>query len=80
MEALGLSELEIRKSVRGDLRRAAVVRVLDSRASRSQKRIAQKLNMKSAANLSQQVRRFSKPPEKHLPAPIRTWMKSITIC
>ncbi len=80
MDALGLSDLEIRKSLRGDLRRVALAKVLDSRTTVSQKWIAQKLNMKSAANVSQQVRRFSELPEKHLPAAIRTWMKNVKIC
>ncbi len=80
MDALGLSDSDIRRPVRGDLRRVAVAKVLDSRTTVSQKWIAQRLNMKSAANVSQQVPRFSMLPEKHLPAPIRTWIKSVKIC
>ncbi len=62
MEALGLSERDIRRPV-------AVANVLDSRTTVSQKWIAQRLNMKSAANVSQQVRRFLELPGNHLPAP-----------
>ncbi len=72
MEALGLSDSDIRKSMRGDLRRMAVAKVLDNRTTVSQKSIAQRLNMKSAANVSQQVRRFSELPERHLQTVIRT--------
>ena len=71
LEALGLRDRDIRKPMRGDLRRVAVAKVLDSPTTVSQTWIAQKLNMKSAANVSQQVHRFSKIPKKHLPAPIR---------
>jgi hypothetical protein len=80
MEALGLSDPDIRKPVRGDLRRVAVTKVLDSRTTVIQKWIAEQLNMKSAANLSQQVCRFSDLPENHLPPSIRAWIKNVDIC
>jgi putative transposase len=80
MEALGLRDSDIRNPMRGDLRRVAIAKVLDSRTTVSQTWIAQKLNMKSAANVSQQVRRFSKIPQKHLPAPIREWIESVDCC
>jgi hypothetical protein len=35
---------------------------------------------KRGANVSQQVRQFSMLPEKHLPAPIRTWIESVKLC
>ncbi len=80
MELLKLRESDIRRPVRGDLRRVALAKVLDSRTTVSQTWIAQRLNMKSAANVSQQVRRFSKVPKKQLPASIRSWMNSVKIC
>ena len=57
IELVGIGDSDIRKPMRGNLRRVALEKVLDSRAAVSQKWIAQKLNMKNAANVSQQVRR-----------------------
>ncbi len=52
-EAHVLIDWDIRKPALGDLRRVAMGKVLDSRTIVRQMWIAQKLNMKSAANLSQ---------------------------
>ncbi len=38
--------------------------------------IAEHLNLKSAANASQQIRRFHQVPDKELPMEVRTWKLS----
>jgi len=41
--------------------------------------IAGRLNLKSAANASQQVRRFHHLPEKELPKDVKQWKWSRTV-
>lgn len=73
--ALGLSEAEIENPERVDLRRAAVGWMIWTRtAGVPQAWIAEKLNFKSAANASQQIRRFASLPVRHQPKLVREWI------
>ncbi|MEX2577841.1 MAG: transposase [Verrucomicrobiales bacterium] len=58
---------------RGDLRRVAVAWALSRKTSLRQAWIAERLSMRSAGNVSQQVRMFAIRPEKDLPKEIRKW-------
>ncbi len=42
--------------------------------------LAARLQMRSAANESQQVRRFLRGEPRHRPTPVRRWMDSVRIC
>ena len=79
-EALGLSKelIENPKRLRGDLRRAAIAWAIWTKTSGvSQQWIADALNLRSAANVSNQLRKFAKLPSKVLPSEIRKWIKSL---
>ncbi len=60
---------------KGDLRRAAIAWAIWTRTSGvSQAWIAERLNLRSAPNVCQQVRRFQKLKPKELPREIREWI------
>jgi hypothetical protein len=61
---------------RNDLTREAVAWAIWKETIVSQKWIAETLILKSAANASQQIRRFSKLKDSELPKSIRSWRKS----
>lgn len=75
-EHFSKSKEELRKVVRGDLTRAAVAWAIWKETIVSQQWIADALNLKSAANASQQIRRFAATPEGELEAKIRRWKQS----
>ena len=56
---------------RGDLRRVAVAWALSRKTSLRQSWIAERLSMRSAGNVSEQVRKFAKKTERCLPKEIR---------
>jgi putative transposase len=58
---------------RGDGRRVAVAWALSRKTSLRQSWIAERLSMRSAGNVSEQMRRFALRPEKELPKEIRQW-------
>lgn len=62
--------------IRGDWTRHAIAWAIARETTVSQKWIAENVNLKSAANASQQIRRFEKANEKELPPRIRKWKKS----
>ncbi len=67
------------KQLRGDLRRSAIAWAVWTKTSGvSQQWIADELNLRSAANVSNQLRKFAKLPSKELPLEIRKWIKSIS--
>jgi len=72
----GFSEEALREDRRGDWRRASVAWAVAKETSVPQAWIAERLNLKSAANASQQIRRFRKVPEKELPKEVRRWKLS----
>lgn len=67
---------ELGEAKRGDWTRAAVGWAIWKETVVTQRWIAEKLNLKSAANASQQIRRFAREPEQGLPKRIREWKKS----
>ena len=75
-EFFGKSIPELGRVTRGDWTRAAVGWAIWKETVVTQVWIAEKLNLKSAANASQQIRRFALEPEKSLPKRIREWKKS----
>lgn len=72
----GVTEEELRRDLRGDWRRSSVAWAIAKETSVPQAWIAEHLNLKSAANASQQVRRFHQVPDKELPREVRTWKVS----
>lgn len=61
---------------RDDLRRVAVAWALSRKTSLKQGWITERLSMRSADNVSVQVRKFTLRPEKELPKEIRRWKKN----
>ncbi|MEX2581614.1 MAG: hypothetical protein WD342_21330 [Verrucomicrobiales bacterium] len=72
----GMDEFELRKDRRGDWRRSSVAWAVARETSVPHAWIAEKLNLKSAANASQQISRFQQVPEKELPKEVRVWKLS----
>ena len=72
----GMTDEELRTTVRGDQRRAALASVLASKTTLDQKRIAELLKMKSAGNVSQQILRLRQTKPKTLSKKIRSFLKS----
>ena len=56
-----------------DSRKVAIARVIRQRTTVSMTWIAEQLSMRSAANVSQQIRR-QPPNAKNLPKPLKTWI------
>lgn len=72
----GEPQSSLRKVRIGDWTRAAVGWAVWQETLVSQQWIAEEMNLKSAANASQQIRRFAKLPEKEMLPRIRRWKKS----
>ena len=62
---------------RGDWRRVAVAWALSKKTSLKQAWIAERLSMRSADNVSVQVRKFAGRPNNELPREIRKWVREI---
>ena len=60
---------------RGDVRRAAVAWALSRKTSLRQSWMADRLSLRTAGNVSEQVRRFTAKSEKDFPKEIRNWRK-----
>jgi len=71
-----MSHESLREDRRGDWRRSFVARALARETSVVYAWIAEELNLKSAANASQQIRRFHREPEKALPKVVKQWKLS----
>jgi len=79
-EELGLdAETELRRVKYGDYRRMAIAWAIAKQTSVSQDWIAERLGMKSRQNVSQQVRRFDKIPNRNLSKALRDWKRKLTI-
>lgn len=72
----GMTLEELRKKRVGDWTRRSVAWEIAKSTSVPHSWIAERLNLKSAANASQQIRRFSREPEEKLPRLIKKWKKS----
>ena len=68
---------ELKKRVYGDWGRTAIAWAVWKSTSVSQKWIAERLGMKSAANVSQQVRRFDGLNDRELPKEIKRWKRNV---
>lgn len=76
--ALGFSDAQIGRPERGDLRRAANDRLIwTTTAVVPQKWIAEALDLKSAANSSQQIRRFAAIPPRRRTKSIQKWIADV---
>lgn len=71
-----MSDEALRKDRRGDWTRSSVAWSLAKETSVPHAWIAENLNLKSAANASQQIRRFQREPEKALPKAVKQWKLS----
>ena len=71
-----LDEASLKIDRRGDWRRSSVAWAVAKETSVPQEWIANRLNLKSPANASQQVRRFDQTSEKLLPKEVRLWKLS----
>lgn len=75
-EHYGMSIAELKKDRRGDWRRSSVAWAVAMETSVTQEWIAETLNLKSAANASQQIRRFRQVSSRELPEQVRAWKLS----
>ena len=71
----GLGEGELARLQRGDLRRAAIGWAIHRQTCTPLGWIAEQLNLSSAANASQQIRRFDLRKASSLPKEERAWKK-----
>ena len=69
----GLKESALWQSIRGDLRKTSVAWKICQETTVSQLWIAERLKMRSPANVSQRTRRFATIPKKDLPPEIWKW-------
>ncbi len=74
-----LDESALKMDRRGDWRRSSVAWAVSKETSVPCAWIAERLNLKSAANASQQIRRFAQVPERKLPKEVRAWKRSRNI-
>jgi REP element-mobilizing transposase RayT len=80
LKALGLTEQELKISRGSDARKVSVAWAIARSTTISQGWIANRLNMHSAANVSQQIRRFEANLNSQSDSRIRSWIKSVKIC
>jgi REP element-mobilizing transposase RayT len=78
--ALDLSEDELKASRGSERRKVSLAWVIARSTTVSQSWIARRLNMRSAANVSQQIRRFEKDLKRQTDSRIRNWIKSVRNC
>lgn len=79
LAAAGLSARELDSLPGSDVRKVALANLLLERTVARQSWIADKLAMRSAANVSQQVRRY-RTQRPRLAATFREYLESVTIC
>jgi len=72
----GVDEASLKMDRRGDWRRSSVAWAAAKETSVPHEWIATQLNLKSAANASQQIRRFHQIAEKELPKEVKIWKLS----
>ena len=80
LQAAGLELAQLRRLSGADVRKVAIARAIWQETVVSQKWLAERLGMSSAANVSQQLRRHSGTNAKRsdLPLPLRKWLASVT--
>jgi REP element-mobilizing transposase RayT len=77
--AAGLEERTLAALPGSDVRKVALAELIVSRTVARQSWVAERLKMRSAANVSQQVRRHRKTQPK-LPAKLQSYIRSVKIC
>jgi putative transposase len=80
MAALGLRDKDLKLARGGDVRKVSLAWAIARSTTVSQGWIARKLKMKTAANVSQQIRRFELNREQQADPRIKNWLKSVKIC
>lgn len=77
LAAAGLNEKDLAAMKGSDIRKVALARLVWKKTTANQEWIARKLDMSSATNVSQQIRRLEKAGEKgRLPGPLKAFIKS----
>jgi putative transposase len=79
MATLGLREKDLKLTRAGDARKVSLAWAIARSTTVSQSWIAQRLSMKSAANVSQQIRRFELNREQQTDPRIQIWLKSVKV-
>jgi REP element-mobilizing transposase RayT len=74
LKAAGLDGADLGDLKGSDARKVAIARVIRSRTTVSQSWLAERLRMRSATNVSQQIRR-KRDVEKSVPKPLAAWAK-----
>jgi len=78
--ALGLSEEDLESGWGSDPRKVAIATTLHLKTTVPQGLIAERLGMRSAANVSQQIRRFACKDLRTHSLEIRQWLKMVKSC
>jgi putative transposase len=73
LEAAALNPSQLNKLKGSDVRKVAIARTIRQRTTVNMSWIAEKLSMRSAANVSQQIRRHPEPNKK-LPKDLQAWI------
>jgi len=79
LTAAGLSARDLDSLPGSDVRKVALASLILERTVARQSWIADKLAMRSAANVSQQVRRYH-ARKSRLPAALKQYLQSVKIC
>ena len=77
---LELSEDQLETTKGSEPRKVSLAWAIARSTTLSQSWIADRLHMRSAANVSQQVRRFESQLKSHTDSRIKRWIKSVKIC
>jgi hypothetical protein len=80
LKTLELSEAQLRATKGSEPRKVSVAWAVARSTSLSQTWIADRLHMRSAANVSQQVRRFESQLKRQTDPRIKRWIKFVNIC
>jgi putative transposase len=80
LKALELTEGQLRATKGSERRKVSLAWAIARSTTLSQSWIADRLNMRSAANVSQQVRRFETQLKRQTDFRIKRWIKIVKIC
>ena len=80
LKALELSEDQLKASKGSEPRKVSLAWAIARSTTMNQSWIAERLNMGSAANVSQQVRRFERKFKRQSDLRIREWIKTVKNC
>jgi len=80
LKQLELDEEELKVSRGSEPRKVSLAWAIARSTTVSQSWIARRLNMRSAANVSQQIRRFEKDLKRQTDPRIKSWIKTVKIC